>query len=123
MRENYRILLVEDDHSIRHLMEEILIDEGYHLTSVVNGLEAVKTLSQNDFNLLITDFRMPQLNGVELLKWCRENCLKLPVIFMTATACLLQEENLALKDFQAVLIHKPLNVDHFLDKVKSLLIF
>lgn len=123
MNENYHILLVEDDHYIRNLMAEILIDEGYHLTSVKNGMEAVKTLAQNDFNLLITDFRMPHLNGVELLKWCRENYLRIPVIFMTATACLLHEEDKALKEYRATLVHKPLNVDHFLDKVKRLLIF
>ncbi len=123
MANNYRILLVEDDHYIRTLMEEVLTGEGYQLTSVQNGMEAVKTLARNDFHLLITDFRMPHLNGVELLKWCRDHYLRLPVIFMTATAHLLNEEDSALHEFDATLVHKPLNLDHFLAKVKRLLIF
>lgn len=118
MKQNYRILLVEDDHCIRNLMEEILIDEGYHLTSVPNGQEAVIHLADKEFHLLITDFRMPHLNGVELLKWCRENHPELPVIFMTATSHVANEEN-TLEDLTATLVHKPLNLDTFLNTVKT----
>lgn len=123
MTKSYRILLVEDDHCIRNLMEEILLDEGYHLTSVPNGQEAVNTLADKDFHLLITDYRMPHLNGVELLQWCRINQPNLPVIFMTATTQVGQEVEIPLEDLAATMIHKPLNLETFLNTVKTSLTY
>lgn len=118
MKNNHRILLVEDDHCIRNLMEEVLTYEGYHTTAVQNGMTAISHLLQHPFDLLITDFRMPQLSGVDLLNWCKRNNILVPVIFMSATSHLYLEEKLALDSLQATLLHKPFNLEYFLAVVE-----
>lgn len=115
------ILLVEDDDSTRELLEEILGVEGYCITSAANGLEAKELLRKEKFNLIITDFKMPGLNGVELLAWCNEEKVNLPMIFMTAETSLIPEESFALSEAHAIIVQKPLNLVFFLSSIKKML--
>ena len=117
--DNYRILIVDDEPIIRELLVEILTMEGYSCTTASDGLEASKTLQQNKFDLLITDFRMPNMNGSDLLKWCRENDQHFPVIFITGNPELLPEEKLALGDCCAALLSKPVYVDQLLKAIEE----
>jgi DNA-binding NtrC family response regulator len=121
MNEMPHILLVEDDDSTRELIEEILVLEGYKITSAINGLEAKELLQKEKFNLLITDFKMPGLNGLELLAWCNEEKIKSPMIFMTAETNLIPEESAALSNSQAIIIQKPLNLVLFFNSIKKML--
>lgn len=111
-----KILLVEDDHCTRELIEEILTEEGYSLCSVPNGLAAKEILKSQKFALLITDFKMPGLNGVELLQWCRKQNISSKIIFMSGAA---QEECLGLKEPEATFFPKPLNLDLFLKTIRE----
>ena len=115
--QTYRILLVEDDEGIQELLSEFLRDEGFHCDVASNGQIATEKLLMNSYDLLITDFRMPKMNGVELMKWCRHHNYQFPVIFITATASLMPEENIAVNDCCATLIHKPLSLQHLLNTV------
>lgn len=121
MSQQPHILLVEDDESTRELLEEILIVEGYKITPVANGLEAKDILKKEKFNLLITDFKMPGLNGVELLAWCNEEKINLPMIFMTAETNLIPEESSALSKAHAIIVQKPLNLVFFFSSIKKML--
>jgi DNA-binding NtrC family response regulator len=121
MNEMPHILLVEDDDSTRELIEEILVLEGYKITSAINGLEAKELLQKEKFNLLITDFKMPGLNGLELLAWCNEEKINSPMIFMTAETNLIPEESAALSNSQAIIIQKPLNLVLFFNSIKKML--
>jgi CheY-like chemotaxis protein len=56
----YKILLVEDDASIREVLAEFLTDEGYQLTTAADGLEAMEIFKAKQFDLLISDFRNAQ---------------------------------------------------------------
>lgn len=121
MNKQPHILLVEDDDSTRELLEEILEVEGYKITSVANGLEAKEILKKEKFNLLITDFKMPGLNGMELLSWCNEEKITSPMIFMTAETNLIREESSALSDAHAIIVQKPLNLEYFFSSIKKTL--
>ena len=70
-----KILVVEDDLTLRELMVDILIGEGFHCLDAPDGLAASEILKQETIDLLITDFRMPHMSGVDLLDWCREKKL------------------------------------------------
>ena len=61
-----------------------------HLVS--RGFEAVELLKHEKFNILVTDFQMPGFDCVELLAWCRNNYVHVPVVFMSATADLVDRE-------------------------------
>lgn len=113
-----RILLVEDDEGIQELLSEFLQEEGFVCDVASNGQLATEKLLMNTYDLLITDFRMPKMNGVELIQWCRTHEYHFPVIFITATASLLPEENIAISDCCATLIHKPLSLQHLLNTIE-----
>lgn len=63
---------------------------------------------------MITDFRMPRMDGVQLLNWCRESKIHFPVIFISENSHLLSKEKIALDDCCADLINKPMNIDSIL---------
>jgi DNA-binding response OmpR family regulator len=117
-QDNNRILLVEDDEGIQELLSEFLQEEGFVCDVADNGQIATEKLQLNTYDLLITDFRMPKMNGVELLQWCRLHQYHFPVIFITATASLLPEENIAISYCCATLIHKPLSLQHLLNTIE-----
>lgn len=117
--EKVRILVAEDDASIREILLEILEGEGFTAVGAIDGQDASEKIQLAPFDLLISDFRMPRMNGAELLQWCRTNGFHLPVIFITANRDLFPEEKLSLTDCCAALIQKPLDIDHLLVAIKD----
>ncbi|MCI0439403.1 MAG: response regulator, partial [Chloroflexi bacterium] len=63
-----KILVVDDEEIIRVLLTEILIEDGYEVTTAANGEEAVQFLKSSRFDLLISDMVMPGMNGIEVLQ-------------------------------------------------------
>lgn len=104
-----RILYAEDERDLRELTTEILGSEGYECIAVNDGLEAKEILKSEKFDLLLTDFNMPVVDGTELLFWCREQGLNLPVVFITGSPELIPVQKKAMKDTSTTLIHKPFN--------------
>jgi len=81
------ILVVDDFASIRDFVCDTLQRKGYQTLGAANGNEAYKALIENphDFNLVLTDYNMPDCTGFELLKKIKENPVvkKIPVVFLT----------------------------------------
>ena len=112
-----KILLAEDDQDIREVIVEVLLNENFEVDWAENGLEATKKLATNSYDLLVSDFRMPKMDGAQLLSWCRENKIHFPVIFITANRELFPQEILALNDCCASLLNKPLNIENLLQEI------
>lgn len=112
-----RILYAEDEEILREIITELLVGEGYDCVSVRNGQEAKDKLTQMDFDLVITDFQMPVMNGAQLLMWCRENHKHMPVIFLTANLERLPIEETVLKDCCTSVLHKPIAFDLLLSAI------
>lgn len=119
MDKKTRILLVEDDSSIRETLAELLSFEGYECVEADDGQTATEILEREKFDVLVSDFRMPRMNGVDLLKWCRERKIHFPVIFITANRELFDKENFALTDCCAALLRKPIGIDELLSAVET----
>lgn len=77
-----KILVVEDDHTIREGISEYLSEFGYSVIGAKDGKEALLKFN-NDINLVILDIQIPFINGLEVLKEIRKNN-KLPVLILTA---------------------------------------
>ncbi len=72
MDQKYKILIVDDDETIRSTMKAILEDEGYIVDSAANGKVAIKKTQEQSYNLALLDIRLPDMEGVELLKLMKE---------------------------------------------------
>ena len=78
-----RILLAEDDRSLSRSMDTWLTLEGFQVVTVYNGEEALYKLTQQNYDLLITDIAMPRLNGVDLIAQIRNVHPGLPIMVVS----------------------------------------
>jgi two-component system chemotaxis response regulator CheY len=72
MSEKKRVLVVDDAGLVRRYNRDILERAGYQVDEAINGLEAVEKLLQTPADLLIVDINMPQMDGLSLLRWLRQ---------------------------------------------------
>ncbi len=81
-----RILVVDDDQGMREFMEIMLTKEGYNVTCAEDPSKAIILCNKKDFDLVITDLRMPKIDGIELLKTIKDKKPETIVILITAYA-------------------------------------
>jgi two-component system response regulator HydG len=79
-----RILVAEDDTEMLSLVTEHLEEQGYLVVGALRGAEAVEKLRGGEFDLLLTDLRMPDVDGMEVLRAAKERQPDLPVVLITA---------------------------------------
>jgi len=79
-----KILLLEDDIILNELVEEFLLSLGHNITCEYDGMEALNTIDENSFDLLLLDVGTPSLSGFELLEQLRERKNNTPTIFITS---------------------------------------
>ena len=79
-----KILVVDDEEGARELFNTILTDEGYEVSLASGGEEALAQFKSNPFNLVITDIKMPVMDGLQLLQEIRKIGSKTDVIMVTA---------------------------------------
>jgi len=81
-----RILVVDDDEMVLMALDELLRPEGYEVRTVSSGNDALKSLDQEDYDLLVLDIIMPEMDGFELCKRIRqrEDYGERPILFLTA---------------------------------------
>ncbi len=83
-QENYRILVVDDEASMREVLSIMLHREGYYVDAAIDGAQAVKHLQENSYDLVISDVQMPRMDGLQLLQHVREHSPDTVVIMITA---------------------------------------
>lgn len=78
-----RILLVEDDKMLQSVLQDTLEGFGCHVTCSDNGQEAVKLLETKSFDVIISDIKMPKMDGLSLLGTLKKLNIETPVVMMT----------------------------------------
>jgi DNA-binding NtrC family response regulator len=116
----HRILVVDDDISIRQLITRMLIRHGYHVDAAENGAVAWDSLQLNSYDLLVTDHSMPKVSGLELLNKMRAARVALPVI-LASGAMSAEELNRHPRLQLAATLPKPFTGDQLLGTVKQVL--
>ncbi|MFZ4826296.1 MAG: response regulator transcription factor [Phototrophicaceae bacterium] len=86
--ENYYILVVDDEGAIRYSVSKTLQRVGYHVSEAESGEKALEMMVQQEFDVILTDIRMPGIDGVELLRRIKEIAPDASVILMTGYASL-----------------------------------
>lgn len=83
-----RVLAVDDDPSILAVIKDILSKAGYTISVVPNGVEALRRLEVDQYDLVITDLRMPEMSGIELITHLQKDATysKIPIIILATGA-------------------------------------
>ena len=84
MADKLRILIVDDEENMRHMLKVLLEKEGYVGEAAADGQEALKKFEQNAFDFVLCDIRMPRMDGPELLQEMRRRQIPATVIMMSA---------------------------------------
>jgi DNA-binding NtrC family response regulator len=80
----YSVLIVEDHDQLREQLGEFYQQEGYKVTTAASGEEAIERLSEEKFALVVSDIKMPGIDGFQLVRHIREKCPDTDVILITA---------------------------------------
>ncbi len=115
-----QILVVDDDLDLRENLVEILNAEGYGVQATENASEALEKLRQTDFEVVILDFMMPGMNGIEALYEMKKIAPKAKVIMITAFATIENAVN-AIKRGASEFITKPFKIEELLILIKQVL--
>ena len=115
------ILLIDDENLVTESINRLLKKQGYNVTIANNGKDAIEIIKVKDggFDLIIADIRMPDMNGIEIIKKIREIVKRpIPEILITGYA---SEENF--KEAQglkvAAYIYKPFDISEFIAVVRK----
>ena len=110
------ILIVDDSELILVVLRELLATVGHHATTAVSGAEAIEVLGRGGIDLIISDYHMPGMDGLELLKALREMGNEIPFFLMTGTAPEECREK-ALQIGADGFITKPVNIHEVLETI------
>jgi DNA-binding response OmpR family regulator len=102
-----RILVVDDEESIRELYRAELADEGYEVDFAADGIQALRRLDAYRPDLVTLDVKMPGIDGIETLRRIREKDTTIPVILVTAFGEFKQDFNTWASDAYIVKSHDP----------------
>ncbi len=118
MDKNPRILVVDDDETIRTTMKAILQDEGYLVDLAANGKEAIQKTQEKSYNIALLDIRLPDMEGVELLKLLKDGIPRTRKIMVTGYPSMQNAISALNKNADAYLL-KPVDVEKLLATVKE----
>ncbi|KAA0258413.1 response regulator [Deferribacter autotrophicus] len=114
----YKILVVDDEDYVRDSLDIILSTEGYQVVGVSSGYEALELLEKNYFDFVITDIKMPEMDGITLLRKIREGYPDLPVIVMTGFPSI-DSAIECLKEGAFDYVTKPFKVEDLINKLQK----
>jgi two-component system response regulator (stage 0 sporulation protein F) len=119
--DNMRLLLVDDDIELGLELTDLLTQEGYLVTTISDTTEAVKVIESQEHDINILDFKMPGLNGIDLVKKIKQKNPNTKVIMVTGRPFiekLIKEENVS--DLIDGLIGKPFKIEELFEQIKEL---
>lgn len=115
-----RILIADDEANIRLLFEQVLAEDGHQTVAVATGREAVRKILKEEFDLIILDIKMPDMNGLEVVEKIRELKKTTPVMICSAFKHL--EDDYVIKSGAvSAYLTKPVNLVDMRAKVKEIL--
>ena len=118
--QSLKILVVDDDSVTRTLLSKQLVKADYAVTAAQNGVEAVRLLAVEYFDVVLTDLMMPGgVDGIGVLESAKENNLKTEVILITAHGSI-DNAIVAMKKGAADYLPKPINYDELLLRLEKI---
>ena len=118
MKDKINILLVDDELGLRLTLKQIFEMRGYDVTAAANGQQAIEEAKKKKFHLLLSDIKMPGMNGVETFIKIKEIDPHITAIMMTGYA--MQEEiKIALQEGAYTVLNKPLDLEGVFETIEE----
>lgn len=114
----YKIIILDDEESLIKWLSYALEQKGYHVFATTEPKTALQTLREERFDIVISDIRMPEIDGFAFLKKVRKIYPNIPVIFITAYGSMESAIN-ALRDKASDYILKPFGIDELLVRIRA----
>ena len=109
------ILIIDDDEDMLKIINLVLKASGYNVETATNGKEGIRKFDAGAFDLVITDMRMPDLDGNDVAQYIRESVRDfIPIIGISGTLWLLENDNFDM------IIQKPFTTKRLIDSIKEL---
>jgi DNA-binding NtrC family response regulator len=118
LTEKTKILIVDDDENIRKTMKAILEEENYSVDVAINGKEAIEMSNKKVYNLALLDIRLPDMEGVDLLKLMKEYVPRTRKIMVTGYPTI-QNAMIAVNKKADAYLLKPVDIEKLLEVVKE----
>jgi two-component system response regulator AtoC len=115
-----RIMIIEDDEIMRVTVEDSLKADGYETSAFDNGTEGIRSLEKNEFALVITDVRLPDMSGIDVLRVIKEINKDIPVLVMTGFGAI-KDAVEAMKLGAFDYLTKPFSLEEFALIVKKII--
>ena len=115
-----KILIAEDDRELRQLFTHVLIKNGYNVTGVSDGQEALDALDADYYDLIISDIMMPVVDGYDLVRQLREAKITTPILMITAKDAF-DDMRMGFQSGVDDYMVKPINVNEMVLRVGALL--
>lgn len=115
-----RLLFADDDESIRFIVNDQLTPEGFQITLAEDGDDAVKKLTENEYDIVLLDIKMPGKDGLDVLRYMKEHNIRPRVIMLTAIeeiSTAIQAVKLGANDY----ITKPYTMETLLGGIRRIL--
>ena len=115
-----RVLVADDEDGLRTTIAAWLGDEGFDVQEAPNGLDAVKLVQSNDFDIALLDIKMPGMNGLEVLRYIRKNSPTTDTVMMTGmidVSMAVEAMKLGAKEY----LTKPIDLDQLVPQLKALM--
>jgi DNA-binding NtrC family response regulator len=115
----YRVLVVDDEEEVVEILAEFLMEEGFEVVGSRSAEEALAIFRKDDVDLVVTDVRMPGIDGVEMAKEMRERKPDIPIIFVSAYVDFSELKGMIEGSFS--FFHKPFDLSDILEEVRRYL--
>jgi DNA-binding NtrC family response regulator len=110
-----KVLIVDDESNVCDFLSEYLEYKGFIPEIALSGVEAIQKIGNDDYDIVLLDLIMPEMNGFEVLEWIKQNKKNLPVIILSGVKDK-DVANDALKSGATDFIPKPIDLD-LLEKI------
>ena len=115
-----KILIIDDERSIRNTLKDILSYENYQVSLAENGMEAIKMVTSTEFDVILCDIKMPEMDGLEVLEKLQKIAFDVPVIMISGHGNIDTAVE-AIKKGAFDFIEKPLDLNRILITIKNAL--